>query len=73
MPRAKPATEKALDAVLRGLDFVSADQRHDVLAQAKRILDREKKRTARAAEQPAPPADPQLGLIDANDKPEGAV
>lgn len=69
MPRAKPAAEKALDAVLRGLDIVPAEQRHDVLAHAKRILDRERKRSARAeaaVEPEAPAPDAQRALDDLN-------
>lgn len=62
--RRKSPSDKALDAVLRGLDFVPAEQRHEVLANAKRILDRERKRAARA--QAA--ADPAQGsLLDANE------
>lgn len=45
--RRKSPSDKALDAVLRGLDFVEPEQRHDVLAQAKRILDRERRRSGR--------------------------
>lgn len=62
--RRKSPTDKALDAVLRGLDFVPPEQRHEVLANAKRILDRERKRAGAAAAAPAPADDPQRSLID---------